>query len=866
MSVDIRQQTESKALKKPDGSSKISKVHTEIRQYGYNDLYEMLLEGQGTKKTGLLKASDLLSLVEDKRQAIGTKQSDENSVRKTALTLAKSLFKDESSREKYDEFLAWEKMDAVLQAVVLQTTAIKQLDRAIGISLVNDLIAASAAGTHPISKETAIEYIDAALKANQASWIRPDEAELLTDQVQCIACRHLIPSGTNICTLCGSAQSVSCPKCGSEAPGNAEYCPHCSFEFSQRGHVEILLGNAEAAIDTLQLDQAKDLISLAEKTWPGHPTAQKLQGEIEQLSNLLGSEIAVFEAAWNSNRFMSAQESYERLRTLRPNFQDERFESECKTKVHEAQKLALEAQHESGSRRLEVAQLAYNLVSDLPEVVALFSGLRPDAPTSLEVTVDSYSGINSLKWHISSPQDAQYVVLRKERSQPTSPDDSEVIGVITQTTFVDNKPVPGIEYYYAVFAQVGPERSSLSHASSAVINLREIGEYSVQTGSQKVKISWTAPENTSAIAATRTSTTGEVTSVSNINLAQLLDSDLINGQPYSYLLQVVYRVNGQDVLSPGIRVEATPSEPPTPVDWILATVKDGEVRVQWDVPNKGKVIFVVLTEAPSLQVGDVLSTHDFSRAGYFEADLESSTSGEGKLTLSDNDVYHLLAFTVDDEQYVAGASTVVSKKSSPEIKNIVFSGSQARCEFDWPEDSSQVLIAYSSSGFPQSETDPRAQRVPVRKAQYDIHRAISIPLPEEGQLYISLYAGIGEGGNITWMAPTHKHINFGAKEEITYHVTVSKSLFGKTNGAKLVINSKAPLPELVLRSQVGQIPVIAGVGDVALTIPSGSPAGEYPIPQLYTQKGTYFRLWLANESAYSQFDLIPTPGKNTMIG
>lgn len=155
----------------------------------------------------------------------------------------------------------------------------------------------------------------------------------------------------------------------------------------------------------------------------------------------------------------------------------------------------------------------------------------------------------------------------------------------------------------------------------------------------------------------------------------------------------------------------------------------------------------------------------------------------------------------------------------------------------------------------------------IRRGEYDLKRAGRIKLPSGGKAYFALFAGLGTGAATTWLVPSHKMVNFGAKTRITYGIELSKSLLGKIKGATLHITSEVnALPEMILRGQQGSLPVFDHQGDVVIHLPPGSQPGRYEIPAAFCKKNQYPRLTLANRSDYDQFDIELQPGTTQVIG
>lgn len=222
---------------------------------------------------------------------------------------------------------------------------------------------------------------------------------------------------------------------------------------------------------------------------------------------------------------------------------------------------------------------------------------NPLPPGESEVRMQSYPGRIYLSWPPSAGAGAKYRIERRESSDFGGPADAKRWE--THSCTLEDKDVePGASYWYAIRA----ERDGLVSLQPTIVGpelaLAEVSELRVQTRSETVALTWTAPKRAKRIdvrrsqgrvpiAVSAAAADATCTTLNPSAPGKLVDAGLVNGMTYGYRISCVYAYpDGREVVTIGECVTAVPCEVPTQVRNISIALINGEIKLVWENPGR----------------------------------------------------------------------------------------------------------------------------------------------------------------------------------------------------------------------------------------------------------------------------------------
>ncbi len=869
-SIEIREEKfEDKQLKKPEMAKALGETTELLKVYGYDTLYHLLGYPEGAKRS-IVPTADLLAKAEDAARKISSKATEENAARKKMLNRAREVFASDSKRKEYDDYLSWQGMNEVLEELKMSASVTKEISGKQAAAAIERLIAAGSASGILLAEDDAIAYIRTMCRKGSIAWVEP-EAEQRPDLMLCHYCTQVLPAGTQACKACGGLQFDLCPKCQTSNSVDNSFCASCSYDFSGRDSAERTLTQARELLAGLRLTDAAQLIDLAERQWATHPDIPKLRQRVSEAEDTHASKLKALATAVKDRRLVEANQLYTELKKLFPAYADPTLEQTITDGIAKSKSLASQATA-GAVQNEELSFDAYYECKDAPEVVALFAAMAPPAPQNVMATPDSVAGRNEVTWDSPTSGRREFVVRRKLGNPPSSAADGELVGTVSDNRISDGNNVAGLAYYYSVVTRLGPTESPLRVSQAPALNLANPEHVSLRADAGSIRGTWkVAPNAVSVRASRREGNAPDVYEdgipVGNITTHQMLDTNLVNDHQYGYLIQAGYQVDGATVYSPGVKSTATPSVPPAPVEWLMATLgEDSTFELEWDVPEKGEVRFFVSSTASAPTLGEAIESQSLQR-DWLEVPVTARGPGKGLLKISGTDTHTVLATTEDGTQMIAGATALISSRTSPTIDRVQAAAGDVHLIFDWPADVERVLVAWKDGGYPSGPNDRSANRKVFTRGEYETLRAIRLRAPSPDGLHFVLFAEIGEGDSSSYLAPSYKAVGAARKGKITYSIGTKKR-FGRLRGAVLELKTTSATPPLVLRGQVNASPVFPTQGMGLLDIPELAEAGShrFELPAGLLKSGMYCKLFLVDQADYEYFDVDLSAGGRQKIG
>ena len=334
---------------------------------------------------------------------------------------------------------------------------------------------------------------------------------------------------------------------------------------------------------------------------------------------------------------------------------------------------------------------------------------------ALNPTASAFRDTVELEWDPCDDPDARYCVIRKIGEAPTDYRDGETVAKdLTEPAYVDTAVISATEYYYAVYAMRGGLRSPLEALSYSVMVFADVIEPKRVKISGTVQMTWTVPENASAVEVYRkpgalapsSRKTGE--KLPTDGELGFSDYDIPTGQ-CSYLIVCRYDHLGREYYSRGVKVTCKPYQ--------LPTAPKGAVTAQGDAPNEflysfgsldnGMVKLYVSGEKCDLPIGTYEEKEQFARIAEALRPVETQTVSPGVLRFSVpmRQMLYLYPIVSNDQLFMITEPTLLNTVTG--IENLNYTQKMASVTLTGMLDDTvtNVIITVNDSGYVTSPRD-----------------------------------------------------------------------------------------------------------------------------------------------------------------
>lgn len=314
-----------------------------------------------------------------------------------------------------------------------------------------------------------------------------------------------------------------------------------------------------------------------------------------------------------------------------------------------------------------------------------------------------------------------YVVVRSPGNRvPHEPEDGDVVQITRQTRCSDSSAEPGRRYTYTVFSRVGEDLYSRTGASSAPVDiLADVTHLIAKSSDQAVELHWNTPPNTARVIVRRSLSPvsgpngGEPVPLTGADHAR--DAGLTNGTLYHYFVCCAYRpLDTTELLSPGVRIQASPDCLPTPVADFNVVSREKDVICSWTPPRHGQVVVIRSSKEPGLPPGHRLDASQIDQMG------QRVTVGKDTAVDShaDIDKPYYSVFAVAGTNAVFGGTgqgvvypDVTGLQLIPAREGVIL-------RWAWPEQCFNARILRRLGQWPEGPHDPAAVSIPVSRIDY----------------------------------------------------------------------------------------------------------------------------------------------------
>jgi hypothetical protein len=633
----------------------------------------------------------------------------------------KSVFKDATEKEKYDNTLATEVLTELNNPL-----EIAGRDKFIEEKELRSLL--DLARAKGVREELAFEYIET--YAGKRKWGVQQEQEAKKERLLCCGfCDTIAETPSDkLCRKCGQELVKPCPKCGNPTPTEQAVCTKCGCHTGDAPLVKALLKSAEESMNSGDFSQAADHLDRVLDYWPDWPPAveQKKQvaasqQEHDQALSTIGTLVATrkFEAA-------SAKTAEYVRRFGRQGIAIHKTKIDQALQSAERAFAAAEQMRRSGKTEdaFDKYEEALSYCTDFSSAQAALAGSPPSPPG--KITAQWIGQTLRLNWHpLKVRGKISYKVVRKERGLPVHAQDGHLIADTANATVDDADIASGRPYFYGVFSIRGGVASPHCAGSGPHLQRAEVRQVEYTAGDQQVTIKWQPPVGCQSVEVWRREGPAPVKPGQGIRLLRsedsLLDTGLRNGRSYGYLLVARFQDphgGGQPLFSDGVKVAATPVELPAPVLDLTAERKDRAVFLSWTAPTEKAVNVQIrrIQTVPDVTPGQLFSVQQLSRFGVPVPNTSLTTA---QLTLTTQGQVFFVPLSIVGETAVAGKPASVTTIDEVSDFTAQKNGKNIILTWSWPVGATEVVLAVHHRSFPKRPAADDAHTIRITKAEYD---------------------------------------------------------------------------------------------------------------------------------------------------
>jgi tetratricopeptide (TPR) repeat protein len=776
---------------------------------------------------------------------------------------AKSVFINDSEKERYDNTLAIEvltELDQPLEIVgrnkFIETKALASL-----------LQEAKKLG---VTETVAMEYIEE--YAKKRNWgVQRDVETTIVKLPLCGYCNTLATSAQEKrCRNCGEALVQPCPKCGQPTPTENSACTRCGCHTGDGLLVKALLKDGKRLLVEGEIEQAISYFNHALDYWADWQPALDEKKRAESKKRERTEALDKIKALVKARKLEAGESQLEQFKenygqalidTLKKQI-DEGLQR-AKQAYDSAEKYRLSGKTEEAFDKYEES-LSY-CVDFTPVLSAMVS--RPPPPPPPDITAQWLGESLRLSWsQVKARGSISYRLVRKQDGLPANDRDGKIIAETAMTKADDVKIKPGIAYYYGVFSVRAGAVSPHFASTGPYLKTAEIEKVDYETSNGQVTIQWQLPTGCIAVEVWRRQSIApshrgegkQITASTNY----LLDTDLQNGQRYGYLLVAKYP-HPEDstcaLYSKGVNLLATPVAPPEPVKDLSASRNERTVFLTWTMPpGKAQVQIRQAQSIPDITPGQIVSLKNVERFG---SPIQITASGRAQTTLKTQGRVFFVPLSILSETAVLGNPVTVT--TIDEVSNLASQRNSRNIilTWQWPSGASEALVAYHHNYFPKTPGENGATKVRVTRSDHECNHYWELHSATQKKHYFTVFvrdptADIYSNGESLLET-------MGQGNIVRYQVVVKKQFFNKTSQVawvELTSEEGEPLEGLQVVRKSKYPPVSKNDGVIVAEVERIifiDGRSQIEIPKQYLKEGGYLKVFFKDDSFAKTIRLLP---------
>lgn len=851
---------------KPQNADKYNGMSPMLRSFHVDNLYEFLNIGLDIKNPQNLPCDALRLRAREKKDKEFYKHDSISGSGSKLCGLCEECFRDESTKQVYDNYLEFNKRREILENVKSSYEIADELTAEAYFVFLEKL-------TELFKNRKEAESLLIAFCKIEKIVIAPlylrQGSELSTIKVCRCGSINDISGGRKICGSCGLELELICPQCGKVNDANIKVCK-CGFPFENIDKALALFEFSESALQIMDFDLAESQLREAERYWPSSPNIVKLKQRIRERKQWIGTAVEELKMACKGKRYYEALSLLKKLRSFASHYSNPEIEGEISSAILESEKykkIALSSQREE--EIIESCIKAHEICKDIPGIKDILSKYPPKAPTELVVEVNPKNRVNALSWTKSASSGLlYYYVVRKEGAIPLHVEDGTLIGRVSSCGIIDNKVSTGVEYFYSVFAERGGVYSKALYHENVVSNFFEISNLVLTAGDGFLKLEWAEISDKAFVEIERRDADGARTRLACNSRSSFVDRNLENATTYHYKVFLTYMLGSKSISTEGAFISGTPIKLPMPVGRLALHFKhDNLYELEWDGPEE--IAFFYTKKKPDLVKGDIVS---LSLLESSMASLIVNRTGRNQATFSleEEELIYILAVSIKNKTAVIGPYTSVVKTAALTIKNVSLVNGKIFIATNRPESAAGFMVLYRNDAYPADISDPKSTKIYIPIKQFEYDGGLVIEALHPYNYYFLIFTELRLNGESLYSGASYHLFSNLPKQEISYSIKVNKSLFhGHTIDIVFEGSEKTLLlPDIDIISARDRIPMFKHTGELFYQISGQEVKGSFEL-RLPLEKGIprdlYIKPFLRDEALSSKYVLKIRPGSDNKI-
>jgi hypothetical protein len=772
------------------------------------------------------------------------------------------IFKTDEKRQQYDETLRQQGLEETLKLYEAAWIRAQQIDAQQAQAFLR------AARTKGWSVDELVDLLSDLGKKHKIPVLLPPEALKEIEQQQlCGICGHLNDKNSVRCQGCGEELRIKCPRCSRDLASEDFACGQCGFPAGNRYSVRQMIKEGERLLRARQLADAQSMLEDAERDWPADPTKDALAQQIHSLKSQAQQRLqeeqqasAQLRQLIDQRHLFAARQALLALPESLPNRAAYQRDIEDGIRQAQAAYQRIFQQNLSSDQKIDLCMQALRLCADYADPRSLLATMPPEPPTNLQVSPGER--IVSLRWSPSTSANARYAVVRKIGGQPVSAKDGKQLAIVPGQVYDDSAPEIGAPLFYAIFADregiVSPRGAV---AARPVLLTSDVANLTHRINDGSVELSWAVPPNTRNIIIMRKegappNSPTDGTRLQPLQMTQLVDRNLQNGHRYFYTLYVEFtNLDGSQVYSKGVTIEATPERPPEPVSQLqinmTQTQAGYQVDLAWPPPPKGDVVILKTPQPTRLALGDVIPAASLQQHGQV---LQGRQNTLSDLWAGTGIAFYLPVVIFQNMAYIGQTHRWVCVEDVTNLKEQNL-GQALRLTWNWPTNCQAVLVLSDTNGWP-SQQSATARKIQVSRAEYERLGYYDLKLSSSQDCYLIVAALVTHGNEIITGAGARRQIHLASKVTLRYEVKTSGGMFGgKQRVLYLYTSGSTHLPAIILRTRHGGMPRNKSDGEYLMQLDGpiavSKQEAKFTLPDQSFPKDTYVKLFLEDDNSYA---------------
>ncbi len=497
-----------------------------------------------------------------------------------------------------------------------------------------------------------------------------------------------------------------------------------------------------------------------------------------------------------------------------------------------------------------------------------------ELPLPLQGTSQQENGSIRVSWTSATNSTAhnaenEYVLVRKEGGIPKSPDDGCVVVDAPVLQYADISVDKGRWYGYCVFVRRHGRILPLVIPCGMCRIATAPRHLSLCGVENSIELYWELSPGVDSYLLVRKSN-GVPTNLQDgvaINLSantgRYVDSGLINGQTYGYLLAHVYKeADGSINMYPGASGCAAPMAAPMllqPEAWNWS-IKDRKMYLSWQLPPNNEILWYILP-FPLGAAGSRVYVEGLQKDLGPPALVCDTGHGTTHIDIDFEGYRYLVPIVRNTSQaLVCEARKILFVPMVHSLQAQRVSG-DIYLSWGWPPTSNEVLIACSREAPPQSaDSQGIFHKIRCSKNMYDVDHFHILRHMGEAPLHISVFAMYKWDGEYFFSPPQSiLTVGSGGRQMIRYELKRKGGMFGfgKTSlSLSITAQEGTEIPELILIKKKGCPPLSPTDGKLVLTLNNRTSSVEYPLDVDPEDRNCYLRLFIKDPSLSIYYSLI----------